>query len=287
MAERVDKSWKQRGLEGYSTQAILGTLGHYGVSVDEAALAAEVRYPMELALSWKAAWRGTGQFVDFPWAAANELTTRLRPEALTPAKLAQAVLEVVACGLRSVEGDEPAFGPALEAAEALTPGLPSEPGRRDAFFGELVEYLQAWARPFNELPVRLARAGRGDEARRLAALAEALFPDKAGCVVALVRAESGEREAALADVESWAMEATRDVYARASALDALYALGAREAARGCGLAVFDAAAAAGKWGLADSVGHLLAQVADGADAGFRAEAQRRLVLAHARGGGHH
>ena len=36
-AERVDKKWQEKGLESYSTEAILGTLQHYGVTTDEAA----------------------------------------------------------------------------------------------------------------------------------------------------------------------------------------------------------------------------------------------------------
>lgn len=35
MADRVDKSWKDKGLGAFSTQAILGTLAHYGVALDE------------------------------------------------------------------------------------------------------------------------------------------------------------------------------------------------------------------------------------------------------------
>ena len=33
--ERVEKGWQSQGLKDYSTEAILGTLGHYGVTVAE------------------------------------------------------------------------------------------------------------------------------------------------------------------------------------------------------------------------------------------------------------
>ena len=71
-ADRVDKQWKERGLEQYSTQAIIGSLNHYGVTVDEAGfrqLAAE-RYPLEIAGTWRGTWKGKGQFLQLPYVAA-------------------------------------------------------------------------------------------------------------------------------------------------------------------------------------------------------------------------
>ena len=34
--DRVDKAWQRKGLKDYSTEAIIGTLGHYGIQVNEA-----------------------------------------------------------------------------------------------------------------------------------------------------------------------------------------------------------------------------------------------------------
>lgn len=291
MAERVDKSWKEKGLAGYSTQAILGTLGHYGVTLDEAGFkaAAESRFPMELALEWKPKWKGTGQFAAFPYAAASELYTRLLPDAVPPTKAAHALLEVVGAGLRSLDGKEADLPAALTAMEALLPKLPAPGPRRDTFLGEFVGYIETWAKPFNDLPMRLAAAGRKDEALRVAQVSEGLFPDREGCVTALVRAASGEREAAVVDLSARVVDAAKDVYARYSALDALFSIDEFDLVKVHGLAVFDAAAAEQKWGLADTVAHLLGHVVQkaGGDGAYVREVQRRLELAHHHGGGHH
>lgn len=291
MADRVDKAWKDKGLAGYSTAAILGTLGHYGVTLDEAAFkaAAKDRFPMELAVTWKPQWKGTGQFAAFPYAAANELFVRLVPDAVPPVTVAQALLEAIGLGLRTLDGKEGDLPASLSKVEALLPKLPPAGDRRDTFLGEFVGYIEAWAKPFNELPQRLAAAGRKDEALRVAAINEGLFPDREGCVTALVRAASGEREAAVADLSTRVVDAGKDVYARYSALDALFTLDEHDLTKVHGLAVFDAAAQQQKWGLADSVAHLLGHVVQkvGGDAAYVAEVQRRLELAHHHGGGHH
>lgn len=291
MADRVDKSWKEKGLAGYSTQAILGTLSHYGVALDEAGFkaAAETHFPMEFALEWKPKWKGTGQFAAFPYAAANELFTRLLPDAVSPTKAAQALLEVIGAGLRSLDGKEADLGAALTAMEGLLPKLPAPGDRRDTFLGEFVGYIETWAKPFNDLPMRLAAANRKDEAMRVAKVNEGLFPDREGCVTALVRASSGEREAAVVDLAERVGDASKDVYARYSALDALFTLDEHDLTKVHGLAVFDAAAAGQKWGLADTIAHLLGHLVQkvGGDAQYIHEVERRLELAHHHGGGHH
>ena len=64
MTARVDKQWKDKGLTTYSTESILGTLGHYGLTIDEASFKASAtsRFPLDLAMDWKPKWKGTGQF---------------------------------------------------------------------------------------------------------------------------------------------------------------------------------------------------------------------------------
>jgi len=44
---RVDKQWQSKGLASYPTGAILGTLAHYGIGIDEAAFTqdASKRFP--------------------------------------------------------------------------------------------------------------------------------------------------------------------------------------------------------------------------------------------------
>ena len=108
-------------------------------------------------------------------------------------------------------------------------------------------------------------------------------------MTALVRAQSGEREGAVADLKTWAQESGRDVFARYSALDALFQLEEFELSKGLAITVFDAAAKEEKWGLADSIAHLLGHIAQkvGGDAAFMREARTRLDRAHAHTGGHH
>lgn len=284
MAARVDKAWKDKGLSGYPTEAILGTLGHYGVALDEAAFKelAKDKSPLELANAWRDKWKGTGQFVSFPYAAANELITRLFPDRPTPMKTATILMELIAHGLRTIDGKDADLAGPFAAWDALVPNLPAKGEPRDAFLRELVGFIEAWAKPFNDLPERLAKAGKKDDALKFARVHEVLFTDREGCMTALVRAASGERDAALADLSSWASDPARDAYARYSALDVLYQLDATDAVKQHGLAVFDAAAADAKWGLADSIAHLLAHVAQrpGADGAWVREVQARLEKAH-------
>lgn len=291
MTDRVDKQWKDKGLAGYSTEAILGTLGHYGVALDEAGFrtAAQSRFPMELALSWKAKWKGTGQFAAFPFAAASELYGRLVPDAVPPAKVATKLLEVIATGLGSLAGKPSDLPAALTGLEELLSKLPARGERRDSFLSEFVGYVQAWAKPFNELPSQLAAAGRKDEALRVAKVNEGLFPDREGCVTALVRAATGERDAVVADLKARVGDPAKDVFARYAALDALFTLEEHETVKLQGLHVFDAAAAGQKWGLADTIAHLLGHLVQkvGADGAYVREVQSRLELAHHHGGGHH
>ncbi len=291
MADRVDKQWKDKGLAGYSTAAIIGTLNHYGVKLDEASLAVEAAdtSPLELAGVWGRSWKGTGQFVTFPYAAANELFTRLFPDRPTPMSVARNVLELIAQGLRVAAGQPGDLQPALDAFDASVPALPPVGERRDAFLREFVSFIEAYARPFNDLPTQLAKAGRTAEALRFATVQETLFTDREGCVKALVRAASGERDAAVAELTSWSGDAARDAFKRYSALDALYQLEAWDGVKATGLGVFDAAAGEERWSLADSIAHLLAHMvqSSGAEPAFTKQVEQRLELAHRHSGGHH
>lgn len=292
MNERVDKQWRNKGLTEYSVSAILGTLTHYGVALDEAAFrtSADGRFPLELAVQWKPHWKGTGQFAAFPYAAANELFNRLLPHSPTPIKTAHVVLDVIAHALKLESKLADAdFAKAIAGWEELVPKLPPKGERRDIFMEELVSVLESWAQTFNELPERLAKSGNKDAALKLAHVHELLFPDREGCMTAVVRAHTGEREAAVADLTTWAADKTRDVFARYSALDSLYQLEAYEGIKAHGLVVFDEAAAQGKWGLADAVAHLLGHLTQKTevDGTFVRDVRARLDRAHAHTGGHH
>jgi hypothetical protein len=292
MTARVDKQWKDKGLAGYPTEAILGTLGHYGIGLDEAAFKATAasKFPLELAVEWKPKWKGTGQFAAFPYAAANELFNRLLPDSPAPMKTAHLVLDLIAHGLKHIAGREDAdLAASFKNWDELVPRLPPKGDRRDAFLRELVTFLESWAQTFNELPERLAKAGKKDEAMRFALVHEVLFTDREGCMTALVRAHTGEREGAVADLKKWAEDTTREVFARYSALDALFQLEEFETAKSLGIAIFDAAAKEEKWGLADSIAHLLGHLVQkvGADGAYTREVRNRLDRAHAHTGGHH
>ena len=292
MSARVDKQWKDKGLAGYATEAILGTLGHYGVSYDEAGFkaAASEKFPLELALEWKGKWKGTGQFATFPYTAANELFSRLLPDRPSPMKGATQLIELIAHALKTIAGQSDAdLNAVFGRWDALVAGLPPAGDRRDAFMREFVTFIDSWAKTFNELPERLAKAGKKDEALRFAKVHEVLFPDREGCMTAVVRAHTGEREAAVGDLVKWASEAGRDVFARYSALDSLVQLDEFNHVKKLGLEVFDAAAEKKNWGLADSIAHLLGHLVQkgGADAAYIREVSSRLDRAHAHTGGHH
>ncbi|MFO0597282.1 MAG: hypothetical protein U0228_18355 [Myxococcaceae bacterium] len=292
MNARVDKQWKDKGLSGYSTEAILGTLGHYGVGYDEAgfkALAAE-KFPLELAVEWKPKWKGTGQFATFPYAAANELFGRLLPEKPAPMKAAHQVIELIAHALKTLgQVADADLNAAFGRWDALAASLPAPGDRRDAFMREFVTFIESWAKTFNELPERLAKAGKKEEALKFARVHEVLFADREGCMTAVVRAYSGEKEAAVADLAKWSADAARDVYARYSAIDALVQLEEFETVKKLGIDVFDAAAEKKQWGLADSIAHLLGHLVQkgDSDAAYIRAVRDRLDRAHQHTGGHH
>jgi tetratricopeptide (TPR) repeat protein len=292
MSARVDKQWKDKGLQGYSTEAILGTLGHYGVQLDEAGFkaAAETKYPLELAVEWKPKWKGTGQFAPYPFAAASELFSRLLPEKPSPMKTAHMVLDLIAQALREVAAKpEAEFAKSYKSWEELVPKLPPQGDRRDAFMREFVSYIESWAQTFNELPERLAKAGKKEQAIQFAQVHEVLFTDREGCMTAIVRAQTGEREAAVADLKKWSAEEGREVYKRYSALDALFQLEEWQACKDVGLGLFDAVAAESKWDLADTIAHLLGHLVKkvGGDLEFMRGVRDRLDRAHQHTGGHH
>ncbi len=292
MTARVDKQWKEKGLTTYSTEAIFATLGHYGITVDETSFkeTAAALFPLDLAIDWKPKWKGTGQFAPFPYAAASELFSRLLPDLPSPMKTAHILLDLIANALKLVAGREDAkLNDAFKNWDELVPRLPPAGERRDAFLRELVTFLESWAQTFNELPERLAKAGKKEDAMRFALVHEVLFTDREGCMIALVRAHTGERDGAVGDLKKWADDATRDVFARYAAIDALFQLEELEAAKPLGISVFDEAAKQEKWGLADSIAHLLSHIVQkaGGDASFVREVRSRLDRAHAHTGGHH
>jgi hypothetical protein len=261
-AERVDKLWKTKGLAGYSTASILGTLNHYGVTIDEVsfkALANE-KYPMHIAGEWKLVWKGTGPFLSFPYAAADELMRRFSPERVTPAHLAEKIVRVL--GLASdLENRTPAdVDSSLDELETLVATLPAPGETRSLFTSELVGFLDRNAESFEQLPSALQRSGHNALAQRAATAQEALFPDRKGVVTALLEAQAGAVSEGVAKLTALLKgETDRTIFTRYWALDALSQLEAIEPLKQHGLTLFDDAAKENRWPLADSVIHLMAR----------------------------
>ena len=234
--ERVDKRWQEQGLEKYSTEAILGTLAHYGVSCDEAGFRglAKDKYPLGIAYLWAQAWKGTGQFKLFPSAAAAELWKRLEEGRMAPAQLAEAVVELLGALQQLLSGapDAP-VGAAFKKVDALKPGLPQKDGKIDeGFVAEMGAYFteDAW-RTFDETGEALARAGHLDDAMAFAELEEQLLAERKGIATALVRAVGGEREKAVEQLEGIAKGGEgADLPRRLTAVEGLFHLGEEEKA---------------------------------------------------------
>lgn len=279
MNERVDKKWREAGLQGYSTAAIFATLRECGVESDEAAflaLAAE-RTPGQVVQEWTPAFNGSGPFARYLAAAVDELMRRLLPARVTPTHMAERARVLLDASAAKAD-----VAPALAAFEELRPGLPPPGPARDAFCGEFSAALGKQWTPFHEAPVRLARAGRKDEALAFARFQEGLFSEHEGALVPLVRGLTGERDAAVAEVTPRAQDAALTPFARLVALQVLAQLGAFEAIRQHGFSVFDAAADAESWEIAHRVAHVLVAVLDTGlgDAAFQEGLRTRLDRVH-------
>lgn len=291
MSARVDKSWKSKGLGEFSTEAILGTLNHYGITIDAPGFKAlsTDKYPLEIAGSWRQQWKGTGPFQQFPFAAANELSARFFPDRLTPMQLAAVMIEATAEAARVVDGQASQLDAKLVALEAKKPLLPGPGPRRDAFNGELVGFLDRFGEAFNAMPLALAKGGKKEQALRFAGVHELLFTEREGAVTAMVEAATGDRAAGVEKLKGRAGDAAGDLYGRYAALDSLYQLEADDACAATGLGIFDEAAKTEKWTLADTVAHLLANIvrrSKANDQAFTAEVVARLSKAHEATGGH-
>lgn len=293
-AERVDKQWKTKGLSGYSTGAILGTLNHYGVTVDEPGFKtlAETQYPMQIAGGWKLSWKGVGPFAPFPYAAADELMRRLFPDRVTPAHLAEKIVLVLGRASDLMDGKAGALEPALDDVEKLLGSLPAPGETRTLFTSELVSFLDRFASAFEQLPSALQARGHTALAQRTAALQESLFVDRRGVVTALLEAQAGARAEGISKLTALAGGAPdRSIFTRYWALDALSQLEAIDALKANGLTLFDDAAKENRWPLADTVIHLLARHLEGsptlkADPAFVEGVISRFEEAHRRVGHH-
>jgi len=290
-ADRVDKSWKTKGLTSYTNDAILNTLRHYGVSVDEASFrdVAKDSTPLHIAGGWKPSWKGTGQFQQFPYAAAEELLTRYFPDRLTPFQLAQVVITAILRGSAVLAGEPDDSASVFADFEKKKSSLPLPGEARNLFNSELIGFLERFVQPFNSLPRELAKVGQRELAMKFAALQEGIFLDRVGAVTGLVRAVTDDRDAALKDLAALAADPSKDVFARHSGLDALFQAEGWAELKRTGLPLFDECADQKQWPAADSIAHMLASAmkkSGSTDSAYNDEVLKRFTLAHQHVGGH-
>lgn len=233
MADRVDKSWQKKGLEGFSTPAIIATLQHYGVQVDDAAFRELTKdsYPLQVANDWHGQWKGTGQFSKFPYAAATELYKRAWPERLAPADFAKALADLLRA-LQALlnEAPNPPVAAGFEKVASLRERVPKGDALQNFMDEVIIQLGDGGARAFDELAEQLARDGHVEQANAFAALEEQLLPDRRGIASAVVQAVVGDSAAALQSLEAIAQDEGRTDESRVVALDALIHLDAFEPA---------------------------------------------------------
>lgn len=225
--DRVDKKWFERGIDSYSTEAILGTLSHYGVKIDEASFLEKTKsaFPLELADEWHAMWKGTGQFTQFPAAAAEELWARFRKGQLAPTDFTLALINLLQM-LDDVLGKKPDDGTRetrFKVVEAYLPKIPltDEPDHRRArFLAETLQALGDWAQVWDGMGETLASQGHPEVAYRLVGIDESLFPDNVGISRALVKLQLKDKSG-LDDLRAIGNDAKRTPIARLSAADGL------------------------------------------------------------------
>ncbi len=279
-AVRVDKTWQARGLATFSTEAILGTLRHYGVAVDEAGFrtAAAVKYPHGIAEEWLKAWAGKGQFARFPFFAAEELWTRLEKGRTTPSELTQAVA-ALAKALRELRDDQPdaPVGATLARANELVAQAPRSNGVLDEAFSSEVElHLRDSVAELNQLALGLVEDGHVEDADDLVAIEEAVLPVLGGTARAMVRAAKGEKAEASADLEAIAQKPEAKPETRLAALEGLLAMGASEKAHAQGVRLLDDAEARGDLHFALAVGERLVHAGEHLGPEAQAKAMARL-----------
>jgi hypothetical protein len=284
--DRVDKNWQKAGLEKTSTQAILSTLKHYGVEVDEKSFRdqAQSKFPFAIASDWKKSWRGTGQFSLFPFAAAIELWRRLEPDRLLPGDYLNALGELMEALGRMIAGaaDAP-VEKCFQALAALRSKVPME-GRAASseFVGEvLAPATEDFTRVFDSLAERLAQEGHIDDAEAFADVEEFLMSERAGVSKAMVRAAKGEKEAAVNDLAMISQDPSRKPVSKVIALDGLIHLSAFEQAQEEAERQLDAAEKAKDFhialGICGRLAHILEQAGD--QAGLKLLEQRASRIA--------
>ncbi|WP_395855163.1 hypothetical protein [Cystobacter fuscus] len=288
--DRVDKAWQRKGLKDYSTEAIIGTLGHYGVQVQEADFRqlAEKKYPSGIAQEWLASWKGTGQFAPFPFAAAGELWRRWLSDRLAPYELSEGLAQLMGALGALLQGGNPgAVAPAFERMNAVRQRVPvNDKGEPEPGFMQeaLRVFDERAARAFDDLAEMLAKAGHGEAADSFADLEEFLLPDRRGVSKPIIRAARGERDAALEDLQKVAAEGSRTPLSRVLAVDALLHLGANDKVAAVGRPLLEEAERIQDWHMALDVTarleHAYKQLGDRTALAALAQDRARIEKAH-------
>ncbi len=226
--ERVDKKWIDRGVESYSTEAILGTLGHYGVALTEAQYLelAKDHFPLAIAQQWHERWKGTGQFTKFPAAAAEELWSRLRPDDIAPTDLGLAMIKLLQDLEPALDGkkDEGTLETRFKVVENYIPRLPAEEKTRQRFLVETLAAIGEWADVFDGMPEALVKKNLPALGDRLVKIDEGIFPEHVGVASATLKAAKGEVEVAVAELTGIANDEKRIPFARLGACGSLLEL---------------------------------------------------------------
>jgi hypothetical protein len=254
--QRVDKAWQQKGLKEYPTEALLGTLGHYGLPVSEESFRklAETDFPLGIAQQWRAKWKGTGPFKDFAVAAAVELWRRWLPDRVAPMELADSLNGLMHALALLLDGKQDA--PVAEAFEKMSSvrarmplderGAPQERFMREA----LAPFTEKQAEVFDSLAEALASAGHTAHAEAFADLEEFLLPDRKGIAKAMVRAARGEVDAATEDLVKFTEDTSRAPISRLLAVDGLIHVKAHGRAAAAARALLESAEQGGDLHLA-------------------------------------
>ncbi len=262
---KVDKQWATKGIDTYSTDAIVGTLAHYGVLLDEPGfvLLAKSHYPLDLAQAWHRSWKGTGQFAHFPAAAAEELWRRWCPGQIAPTDVALALVNLIRSAGSLLDNTPDGFLDArLRVVEAYLPSLPDGEAQTrflaEVFFAlgpDLSDELES-------LATELARAKHDALADRLAAIEEALVPVRAGLARVAVLAARGQREEALGQLKAFANPLPEDRYRRFAIVSELKRLEAFDDVAPLLVRVLEAAQAADDRALGADLVDVLAVLAE-------------------------
>ncbi len=260
-SERVDKSWSKQGLGAFSTEAILGTLRHYGADASEAQFkeAAKESYPLMIAMAWHNAWKGVGQFARFPHAAALELWKRLEPGRLLPHEAAEALGEVLEEAYKKLENKPSDVKGAVAKFDAVKGKIPfkgKEP--HPGFVDEMMMALgEEGMKAFDQAGPLLVKAGATEDAEAVADVEEFLVPERKGIARALLQAGKGDKEGAQKLLEGAVADVEGGEERRLRALDALVRIDAHEKAYELGLPLLDLAEKEADYHFAFDVGRLL------------------------------